>query len=59
MSVDHLRWFAEEARRIHYKETPERQIHGSATREETVELIEEGIPVLPMPFGLKHKDELN
>ena len=51
--------FAEEARRIHYKETPERQIHGSATREETVELIEEGIPVLPMPFGLKHRDELN
>ena len=51
--------FAEEARRIHYKETPERQIHGSATREETIELIDEGIPVLPMPFTVKRKDELN
>lgn len=51
--------FAEEARRIHYKETPERQIHGSATREETIELIEEGIPVLPVPFTVRRKDELN
>jgi hypothetical protein len=51
--------FAEEARRIHYKETPERQIHGSATREETIELIDEGIPVLPMPFAVRRKDELN
>jgi hypothetical protein len=51
--------FAEEARRIHYKETPERQIHGVATREETVELIEEGVAVLPLPFAVKRKGELN
>jgi hypothetical protein len=51
--------FAEEARRIHYKETPERQIHGVATREETAELLEEGVAVLPLPFILKRKDELN
>lgn len=51
--------FAEEARRIHYKETPERQIHGVATREETAELLEEGVAVLPLPFIVKRKDELN
>jgi hypothetical protein len=51
--------FAEEARRIHYKETPERQIHGVATREETAELLEEGVAVLPLPFIVKRRDELN
>ena len=50
--------FAEEARRIHYKETAERQIHGVATRAETAELLDEGIPVLPVP-GLKRKGDLN
>ena len=51
--------FAEEARRIHYKETAARQIHGVATREETVELLEEGVAVLPLPFPVKRRDELN
>ena len=51
--------FAEEARRIHYKEAPERQIHGSATREEAVDLLEEGIPVLPVPFDIKDDEDLN
>lgn len=51
--------FAEEARKIHYNEAPERQIHGVATREEAVELLEEGVAVLPLPFAIKRKDELN
>ena len=51
--------FPEEARRIHYKETKERQIHGVATQEETAELLEEGVAVLPLPFGVKRKDKLN
>jgi hypothetical protein len=51
--------FPEEARRIHYKEAPERQIHGVATREQTVELLEEGVAVLPLPFKIPRKDELN
>ena len=42
--------FAEEARKIHYKEAPERQIRGVATREQTEELLDEGIPVLPLPI---------
>lgn len=47
--------FPEEARRIHYGETPERGIRGQATPEQRAELAEEGIEVLPlpMPAGLK------
>jgi hypothetical protein len=47
--------FAEEARKIHYGEVPERGIRGRATPEQTQALIEEGIAVLPMvlPEALK------
>ena len=46
--------FAEEARRIHYGESPERGIRGQTTAEERESLQEEGIEVvpLPMPKGL-------
>ena len=39
--------FPEEARRIHYKEAPPRTIRGIASSDETRELMEEGIMVLP------------
>lgn len=42
--------FPEEARKIHYGETPERGIRGQASREETEALIEEGIAVMPLPI---------
>jgi hypothetical protein len=42
--------FTEEARKIHAGEAPERSIHGKATMEEAKALIEEGIPVLPLPM---------
>ena len=42
--------FAEEARRMHHGETDERAIRGQATREQTEELLEEGIAVLPLPI---------
>ncbi len=47
--------FAQEARRIHYGESEERGIRGQASPEETRELLEEGIGVLPLPLpkGLK------
>lgn len=47
--------FAEEARRIHYREAPERGIRGVATAEERGELADEGIEVFafPMPGALK------
>lgn len=41
--------FSEEVRKIHYGETPERGIYGEATREESMELLEEGIDVIPVP----------
>lgn len=43
--------FAEEARKIHYGESEERGIYGESTKEETVELLEEGIDVLPLPMA--------
>jgi hypothetical protein len=44
--------FAEEARKIHYGETPERHIYGEATHKEAKELIEEGVDVAPLPPDL-------
>ena len=41
--------FAEEARKIHYEETEARGIYGEATRREALELLEEGITVMPLP----------
>ena len=42
--------FAEEARKIHYQEAPRRSIRGVATRSETEELTEEGVPVFSLPI---------
>jgi hypothetical protein len=42
--------FADEARRMHYGETEARNIRGQASVRETVELLEEGIEVLPLPM---------
>jgi len=42
--------FAEEARKIHYQEAQARDIRGTATADQTRELLEEGIPVLPLPI---------
>ena len=50
--------FAEEARRIHHGEAPERGIRGQATVEETLALVEEGIPVLPIPMPVAAKETL-
>jgi hypothetical protein len=47
--------FADEARRIHYGEVPERGIRGQATPEQAEALRDEGIDVhsLPVPESLK------
>jgi hypothetical protein len=41
--------FAEEARRIHHGESEQRSIRGRASVADAVELLEEGIGVLPLP----------
>jgi hypothetical protein len=40
--------FPEEARKIHYKEAPARNIRGVATIEQTREMLDEGIIVVPL-----------
>ncbi len=45
--------FAEEARKMHYGEADKRGIYGEATEEESEELVEEGIDVVPIPLTRK------
>lgn len=45
--------FAETARRIHYGETQARPIYGEATAEEVKDLLDEEIPVLPLPVKVE------
>jgi hypothetical protein len=42
--------FADEARAIHLGEVEARAIHGRATREQAESLVEDGVPVAPLPF---------
>lgn len=42
--------FVTEARRIHAGNAPERAIHGEAKPDEARKLIEDGVPVAPLPF---------
>ena len=41
--------FAEEARKIHFRESAARGIYGEATHDEIAELIEDGVDFLPLP----------
>lgn len=45
--------FADEARRMHQGEIEARQIRGRASMQDTIALLEEGVPVLPVPAALK------
>ena len=45
--------FTEEAKKIKYGEVKERSIYGEASIEQTKELIDEDIEVLPLPFSTK------
>jgi hypothetical protein len=50
--------FAEEARRIHYRETPQRAIRGVASDRDRQELQEEGIEVIALPVPALAKEPL-
>lgn len=41
--------FAEKAREIHYGEAEEANIYGTCTKEETEELLDEGVEIMPLP----------
>ena len=47
--------FTEEAKKIKYGETEDRPIYGEATMEQTKELMEEEIPVVPLPWTSSKK----
>lgn len=51
--------FAETSRAIHYGEREAEPIHGQATAEEALELVEEGIEVMPLPFPVAPPSETN
>ena len=51
--------FAEEARKMHYGETEERNIRGQVSLEETHSLLEEGIPVMPLPLPVALKGSVH
>ncbi len=50
--------FANEARAMHYGDAEHRNIRGQASMQEAVELIEEGIEVMPLPLPAAVKETL-
>ena len=50
--------FADEARAMHYGDAEQRSIRGQASRAEAIELIEEGIEVMPLPLPAALKETL-
>ena len=50
--------FAEEALRMHKGEEPERPIRGQATPQQARELLEEGVPVMPLALPKSSKETL-
>ena len=47
--------FVTEARKMHEGTSPERSIYGEARPDEARKLIEDGVPVAPLPFMPKRK----
>lgn len=47
--------FAAQARAMHDGEMPQRAIHGEARIEDARRLIEDGVPVAPLPFRSRRK----
>jgi len=51
--------FAEQSRAMHYGERDEAPIHGRTSLEEAQSLVEEGVPVAPLPFPVAPPEDLN
>lgn len=47
--------FADEARAMHQGDIPERAIHGEARADQARKLLEDGVPVMPLPFTPKNR----
>ena len=51
--------FATEVRSMHYGDSEEKQIHGRASKEEAIALMDEGIAVAPLLVPVHPPEELN
>jgi hypothetical protein len=51
--------FAEQSRAMHYGERDPETIHGKATPKEAKALVEEGVPIAPLPFPVTPPEDLN
>lgn len=51
--------FAEQARAMHVGDIDQRAIHGQATVAEARAMVEDGVPLAPLPFPVQPPDTLN
>ncbi len=51
--------FANQSRAMHYGEREHATIHGQATRDEARSLVEEGVPIAPLPLPVAPPEKLN
>jgi hypothetical protein len=51
--------FVEQSRAMHYGERDHAAIHGEATLQEAKELLDEGVPVAPLPLPIAPPDDVN
>ena len=51
--------FADTARAMHLGEIEQAQVHGSATLEQAKSLVEEGIPIAPLPLPVTPPAQVN
>lgn len=62
-ALEHSQWvgpaFADRARAMHLGEETVAPIHGQATREQAIELIEEGVPIAPLPLPVVPPEACN
>lgn len=51
--------FADTARAIHSGERAPEQVHGNATLDQAKSLVDEGVPVAPLPLPVRPPEQLN
>jgi hypothetical protein len=51
--------FAETARAMHAGEIEREQVHGNATLEQAKSLVDEGVPVAPLPLPVRPPSQVN
>ena len=61
--LKHSKWvgdeFVDQARAMHVGEIEPEQVHGSATLEQAKSLVEDGVPVAPLPLPVTPPNQLN